>query len=246
MPAKYPTKLFLSMKSGGRCALKDCRKILTSDGVKSDPAVIGEAAHIYGENKTAARYKEDMTETERNHYNNLIYLCPSCHTKIDRQEKDFPAEFLFQIKKEHEDWVNDQLDESMSEVTFAELEIATKAIALGIHYESTDFAVIPPEDKIKKNNLSSGIRVLVMAGLSRSSEVQNYFIKQSQLDDEFIDRIKNGFIDKYQELRNSLKGDELFMAMYQFANGKNSDFKLQAAALAILVHLFNLCDIFEK
>jgi hypothetical protein len=104
MSASYPTRVFLAFKSGGRCAFKDCQKALTSDGQNSNPAIIGEAAHIYGESpgtKTklaSARYRDDMTDEQRNHYNNLIYLCPTCHTKIDKQEKDYPAERLFALK----------------------------------------------------------------------------------------------------------------------------------------------------
>lgn len=92
MSATYPTKLFLAMKSGNLCAFPDCKKSLTSEGVESKPAVIGEAAHIYGENpgtdkkKPSARFREDMTEAQRDHYDNLIYLCPTCHTTIDKQE----------------------------------------------------------------------------------------------------------------------------------------------------------------
>lgn len=246
MSATYPIKLILAMKSGNRCAIKDCRKILTSDGIESDPAVIGEAAHIYGENKTAARYKENMTDAERNSYENLIYLCPTCHTKIDKQEEDFPAELLFKIKNDHENWVFDELDNGMSVMSFAELEIASKAIAKGIHYEKPDFTVVPPEEKNKKNGLSSEIQVLIVAGLSRSAEVQNFLSKQSHLDYEFTDRLKNGFIIKYQELKTTLKSDDLFVALYEFARNGETDFKLQAASLAILVHLFHLCEIFEK
>jgi len=113
MSVGYPIKLFLAMKSGNICAFKDCHKALTSDGVKSNPAVIGEAAHIYGESPGSARYQADMTDEERNHYDNLIYLCPSCHTKIDKQEQDYLADFLFSLKKEHESWVVAQLDQSI-------------------------------------------------------------------------------------------------------------------------------------
>ena len=67
--------------------------------------MIGEAAHIYGEHagtkakKASARYRDDMTDAERDHYDNLIYLCPTCHTKIDKQENEYPANLLFEIKK---------------------------------------------------------------------------------------------------------------------------------------------------
>lgn len=246
MSASYPTKILLAMRSGDRCARPECRINLTSDGIEADTVVIGEAAHIYGEKNTAARYKAEMTDDERNHYNNLIYLCPNCHTKIDKQISDYPAEQLFNIKAGHEAWVSDRLDESMSEVTFAELEIAAKAIATGQHFVNGDFHVITPEEKIQKNGLTQEVKALISTGLSRSSEVGDYLVKASQLDSNFPERLKEGFKKKYSELSQSLSGDALFMAMFEFAKSGQQDFKQQAASLAILTHLFHLCEVFEK
>jgi HNH endonuclease len=252
LSVKYPTKVFLAMKSGNLCAFEDCRKPLTSDGIKSNPSIIGEAAHIYGENPgtdtkaASARYLGGMTEDERNHYNNLLYLCPSCHTKIDKQEEDFPAGKLFKIKQEHEAWVEDRLDKSMSEVSFAELDIAAKAIASGNHSSNGDFIVIPPEEKIKKNELGSESRSYISMGLSRSSEVTKFLSQMSQLDDQFPIRLKDGFKQKYKELKPILSGDSLFMEMLRFSQSGMNDFKQQAASLALLSHMFHLCEVFEK
>lgn len=252
MSATYPTKLFLAMKSGNLCAFADCRKPLTSDGVKAEPAIIGEAAHIYGENpgtdkkKPSARYREDMTDSERNHYNNLIYLCPSCHTKIDKQEEDYPAELLFRIKDEHELWVEEKLDSSMSDVSFAELEIAAKAIASGNHVVNGDLNVIPPEAKLNKNQLTSVSRSYLAMGLSRSSEVTRFLAQMSQLDDDYPTRLRDGFKQQYGELKQEFSGDDLFMAMLAFAEGGFSEFRQKAASLALLSHLFHLCEVFEK
>jgi len=252
MSATYPTKLFLAMKSGNLCALPDCKKRLTSEGIESGSAVIGEAAHIYGENpgtvkkKQSARFREDMTDAERNHYDNLIYLCPTCHTIIDKQEEDYPAKLLFKVKREHEEWVEGQLDSSMSDVTFAELEIAAKAIASGNHAANGDFTVIPPEEKLGKNNLGGVTRSYIAMGLSRSSEVTSFLSQMSQLDDDYPVRLRDGFKEKYLELKNDYKSDELFMAMLEFAQKGQCDFKQQAASLALLSHLFHLCEVFEK
>ena len=252
MSVTYPIKLFLAMKSGNLCAFKDCRKPLTSEGITSNPAVIGEAAHIYGENPgtttkpPSARYREDMTVDERNHYNNLIYLCPTCHAKIDKQEQDYPANFLFNLKKEHESWVAEQLDDSMSEVTFAELDIAAKAIASGKHSSNGDYVVLPPKDKILKNNLGPESRSYISMGLSRSSEVTKFLSDMSQLDDQFPIRLKDGFKQKYDELKLTLSDDALFIGMLEFAQAGQHDFKQQAASLALLSHLFHLCEVFEK
>lgn len=254
MSASYPTKVYLAMKSGNVCALKDCHRGLTSDSVKSNPAVIGEAAHIYGESpgtKTkpaSARYRSDMTDEERNHYDNLIYLCPSCHTKIDKQEQDYSADFLFSLKEEHESWVAEQLDQGMSEVSFAELEVAAKALASGQHSSNGDgFEVIPPEEKINKNGLSNTVRSDIAMGLSKSHEVERFLANMAtNVDEEFPERLKSGFRTKYLKLKETLSGDDLFMSMLEFAQAGQKGFKQQAAGLAILSHLFHLCEVFEK
>ncbi|EOX1484291.1 HNH endonuclease [Vibrio cholerae] len=254
MSASYPTRVFLAFKSGGRCAFQDCQKVLTSDGVNSNPAIIGEAAHIYGENPgsetkpASARYKSDMSDEQRNHYNNLIYLCPTCHTKIDKQEKDYSAEFLFALKKQHESWVAEQLDQGMSEVSFAELEVAAKALASGKHSSNGDnFEVIPPEQKIKKNGLSDAIRSDIAMGLSKSHEVERFLVNMAtNVDEEFPERLKNGFKEKYFDMKTSLSGDDLFASMLEFAQAGQKGFRQQAAGLAILSHLFHLCEVFEK
>lgn len=252
MSATYPTKVFLAMRSGNLCAFQDCKKELTATGDESDPAVIGQAAHIYGENPgtdkkpPSARYRADMTDEERNHYNNLIYLCPSCHTKVDKQEEDYPATKLFGLKETHESWVRSQLDQGMSEITFAELEIAAKAIASGSHTSPDDFGVIPPNAKIQKNGLSEKSRTYISMGLSQSNEVERFITSMTQLDIEYPERLKSGFRTEYDNLKKELTGDSLFMGMLDFAQKGSNNFKQQAASLAILSHLFHLCDIFEK
>jgi len=253
MSVNYSTKLFLAMRSGNMCAFKDCRKPLTSDGNTSKPAVIGEAAHIYGEHSgtktkpASARYRANMTDEERNHYNNLIYLCPTCHTKIDKQEMDYPAEFLFALKQEHETWVSEQLDQGLSTVAFAELEIAANALATGKHSNNTDFQIISPEEKINKNGLSNTSRSYISMGLSRSHEVERFLVNMAtNVDEEYPERLKSGFRTKYLELKKIHSGDDLFMSMLEFSQAGQRSFKQQAAGLAILSHLFHLCEVFEK
>lgn len=66
------------------------------------------------------------------------------------------------------------------------------------------------------------------------------------VDEEYPERLKSGFKKKYLELKEIYSGDNLFMAMLEFAQDGHRDFKQQAAGLAILSHLFHLCEVFEK
>ena len=64
-----------------------------------DPVPIGEIAHIEGLNPDSPRYNPNMTNKERNSYVNLIILCPTCHTKIDKDPNYYTVEKLKQIPK---------------------------------------------------------------------------------------------------------------------------------------------------
>ena len=247
---KYPQAdlKILYGKAAGRCAFSACRKLLTLEATSSGKArQLGKIAHIVAHSPAGPRadaaYPQDKFDT----YDNWILLCPTCHDTIDIQPENYPAENLLKIKQEHELWVEEQLDEGMSNVSFAELEVAAKVLATGKFSESVDFHVIPPELKITKNNLTQMSRAYITMGLSRSLEVEKYFASMAQLaDPDFPERLKDGFKQKYLELSKDSSGDELFLDMLEFATSGKSDFKLQAAGLAILTHLFHLCEIFEK
>lgn len=249
MTRKYPApdvkKLYA--KSAGRCAIATCRIDIVLETPSNDKSKqIGKIAHIVAHGESGPRANRDFQKDKLDAYDNWILLCPTCHDTVDSLESQYTVEQLLKIKSEHEAWVSERLDESMSEVSFAELEIAAKAIASGQHFVNGDFHVITPEEKIQKNGLTQEVRALISSGLSRSSEVSDYLAKASQLDAKFPERLKDGFKEKYSELNQSFSGDALFYAMLEFAQSGQKDFKQQAASLAILTHLFHLCEVFEK
>jgi hypothetical protein len=105
-------------RSGNRCAV--CKIELTQDkkAVQSS-FTLGEQAHIVGEKIGAARGDSPLTLNQRNSYHNLILLCPNHHTEIDNNPDDWPLERLFQIKSEHELWVNETLSETVDQFKIA-------------------------------------------------------------------------------------------------------------------------------
>ena len=248
MGVSTSTKIMLAQRSGNRCAFPDCRRPLSEDGKKAKDRILGEVAHIHGQKPGSARYREDMTDKERDCYDNLIYLCPTCHSKIDKQPEDYPAEVLFRIKREHEEWVNNRLSDEMVSVTFTELDVAARAIISGKHSSGADdFSVIPIDEKIRKNELSDSVRSDIASGLAKSEEVERFLSKMAtDIDDGFPERLKTGFRDKYLELKQTSHGDELFHALLRFAQQGNHEFVYQAACLAILSYLFHICEVFEK
>lgn len=248
MSVSYPTKLLLAFRSGDRCALSGCGKTLTVDGKQSNPVVTGEAAHIAGEKVGAARYDLLMTDVQRDHYNNLIYLCGDCHTRIDKQEADFSVRYLHDIKAEHEKKVREAMTEAFANIGFPELEEATQWILQVQPSQSThDFSLIPPEDKLRKNDLGNGSRVVITMGLSVAREVRAYVESVSQTNSDFPERLKAGFLEEYYRLkREGNSGDDLFDLMCRFAQQGFVDQAKRSAGLAVLIYLFEACEVFDK
>lgn len=236
-------KKLLWGKSGNRCAIQNCRRELSEAG--NPEAVIGEMAHIRGEAPSAARYDQNMTDEERDAYANRILLCPTHHTIIDKQVADYSVEILNQIKSDHEGWVRETLEKEMPHVTFAELEVITSFLTDNGLDEEDNLTIIPPREKIRKNNLSAGIERHIKLGMVQSKQVKEYIDKN--LDSDYGERLKKGFVSKYQELyQEGLRGDDLFDALRSYAAGGTSDFKRQAAGLAVLTYFFEACEVFER
>jgi hypothetical protein len=86
-----------------------CRQEVAHDGPATGSTPIGEQAHIVAEEDGGPRGHSVLTADERNSYPNLILLCPTCHTKIDKASGDYPIEKLHSIKTQHELWVKETL-----------------------------------------------------------------------------------------------------------------------------------------
>ena len=233
-------------RSGNRCAFPKCDTTeLAKEGSTGKNIVIGEMAHIIGEKLGSARYDPDMDEELRDGYKNRILLCPTHHRTIDKDEDLYTVEKLLEMKSEHEKWVANNLRKEEVSITFVELESITQYLASPIAEIKEEISVIPPADKIRKNQLSPEIEEYIKIGMLRSKFVEQYITEHP--DTEFGERLKKGFVDKYLELKQSgISGDGLFLELFEFASNGLSDFKIRAAALAVLTYFFEKCEVFEE
>ncbi len=250
MARKYAEKdiKLLWSKSSGRCAFPDCRQLLTENATGVDDAVtLGEMAHIeaYSDKGPRANLSPSL---KRNSYENLILLCAHHHTLVDRQPNSYTAEDLRQWKTDHEAWVNQRLTEKMTGVSFAELDIITKALLQTPSDPTSQFTHIDPSQKMQRNNLTSNVHFLITIGLSKFGEVQKYVQKMTLIDVQYPERLKTGFLTEYHALREQgLEGDALFESLRDFTiQGNRDNFTKQAAGLAVLVYYFHTCEVFEQ
>lgn len=103
MSIGLPDTKLLWGRAGGICSI--CKIKLSEDKKSSNEAFpFGEQAHIVAEEPAGPRGKSPLSLEERNSYHNLILLCPTCHTKIDKAPDEYPVEILHQLKSKHECW----------------------------------------------------------------------------------------------------------------------------------------------
>ncbi len=233
---------------GNRCAEPNCTNMMVIDATDaSGELVVGQIAHIYAVADNGPRGKPGLTEAERNAPDNLILLCPTHHVVVDGQYETYPAATLFDWKEKRERRYREQVKDRISEIGFKELEFAAESLLGSAANASVDFGNIPPADKIAKNALGASSANLLLMGSAKSRECETLITKVSQLQPGFADRLRLGFVTKYQALRDAgNSGDDLFMGMYDWAAGTSGDRAREAAGLCILSHLFIMCDVFEK
>jgi hypothetical protein len=248
-PRKYPKTdiKILYGSAAGRCAFPNCRCELILKATSCEKRKqIGKIAHIVGHSDDGPRGDSSYPREKLDTYDNWILLCPTCHDIVDALDSIYTIQNLRQIKTDHEKWVKDQTRDEVINITFAELSVVTKYLVSGQSVLSSSLTVIPPKEKIEKNALSSSIEQLITMGMTQVRQVGDFISKCPDID--FGDRLKKGFVTEYERLRNEekLKGDDLFDALLDFASNQDSDFKNRAAGLAVLVYLFEKCEVFEK
>ena len=106
MAIKSPDLKVLWGRSGNRCSI--CRIELSFDAQHATFPV-GEMAHIVGREKNGPRGQSPLTQEERDSYSNLLLLCPTHHSIIDKAVEEYTVEILHKIKTNHELWVKTSL-----------------------------------------------------------------------------------------------------------------------------------------
>jgi len=100
-------RLHLWVRAGARCAM--CNDSLLEHEYTALNVHKGEMAHIVGRTKSSRspRGQADLPVTDRNLADNLVLLCPTDHTAIDKKlgQKEWTVENLQELKRRHEDRV---------------------------------------------------------------------------------------------------------------------------------------------
>ncbi len=238
-------------RSGNSCAYPSCGVELVAEGQHpSDLAKpVGKVAHICAASPGGPRYDPNMSTVERGSASNLMYLCGTHHDAIDSQLHHHTVEFLREAKRQHEAAVARAVRHALGEVSFQDLEVICRV--LGSATEQLEVIDLPlqVEEKIRLNELGSDAADKIRAGLAQQQRVQNFIQFQSTLSRDFGPRLSARFkAEYYGAIADGLRGDELFDRLTSVAmenSGPVDSPRFQAAALAVVSYLFELCEVFE-
>lgn len=232
--------------AAGRCSR--CRCVVVAEGTTSDPhTIVGEIAHIVAHGDHGPRSDPALQRADRDKYENLILLCPNDHTIVDKQDSTYTVDDLKRWKRDHERWVSERLREEVPGIGFAELEVVTSALLRASITPSADFVVLDPAEKMRRNGLTDAVRLELMLGLAKAPEVEAFVVHVGMMDPDFPERLKAGFVQEYRRLRSlGVEGDALFAVLADFSAAGHSEFRYLAAGRAVLAHLFEKCEVFER
>ncbi|GHD20578.1 hypothetical protein GCM10007147_13120 [Nocardiopsis kunsanensis] len=146
----------------------------------------GVVSHIAALSDGGPRFDPSMTNEQRNTVENLMFLCPSCHSMIDKNSgRGFPTDELVEAKGRHESWTR---------------SLRQAGSTWNVHFRHVDFVNLP-----RMAALSGGEKVHEAArriGLDPNKA----FREQGMLAGAFVRQVKMVF-ENWRELAVDLDPD---------------------------------------
>jgi hypothetical protein len=97
-----PVERMLLARSGGYCQNPSCNNDLFVEFGSGKISTIRELAHVIAQSPDGPRGASNLLVPDRDAFENIIVLCPVCHTVADKNPEEYPPELLLQWKRQHE------------------------------------------------------------------------------------------------------------------------------------------------
>lgn len=144
------TKHRLFADSGGYCQNPKCLAGIFKE-IGEKRIHIAEIAHVFSASDEGPRSNEKISEEERGAYENLIILCPTCHTIIDKAEEEYPDVILKEWKYSH----RQKIAERFAVAEYSSRSSVRSAILPKLNENRTIFLKYGPETDERFNPESS-------------------------------------------------------------------------------------------
>ncbi|WP_207843026.1 ABC-three component system protein [Williamsia soli] len=194
-----------------------------------------------------------MTSAERRSSSNLILLCGDHHDAIDSQLSFHTTDWLRKTKKSHEDAMDRAAEYAMGTVGYKELQMVCDGLVMGVDVADGEIDEIEEAieiyEKVEINDLGPLTRSFIELGMAQDREVRKFLSMMDQIVLGFSNRLTSRFRAVYYSgVAEGVSGDDLFSNIVgtTYAQcGPRLTPEVQAASLAVVVHLFSICEIFE-
>ena len=118
-------------QSGGQCAFHGCEQELiirapASTTHSTSSTVIGEEAHIRSQRPIGPRYDPSFPVDDIDSPPNVILLCPTHHTQIDKDVANWPVEKILEMKRDHEAHITTKMSATDARRLKIDIDLATK------------------------------------------------------------------------------------------------------------------------
>lgn len=188
----FNTIRILCGRSAGMCQFEGCPKRLFYDVVSNKSFNNSYVAHIIASNPRGPRGDKKLSHLLSDDINNLMLMCSDHHKLIDDNEKDYTVERLKEMKRKHEERIENLC--KLFYVPKTELLLLSSPIKgkheVEIKVNQAADAVIP--DKQPASNY--GIALNISSAYDyKSPEYWNDCVLQ--LNKRFISTVKNPFIE---------------------------------------------------
>lgn len=143
--------------SAGHCNFPDCGIDCIQFLKNDDTVVVGEMAHIIA--RSVGGPRGEKNKNDNNTYDNLILLCPTHHTLIDKAPENYTVEEIKKWKTDYENYVKQSLlakkytDKHVMFDDIAKLLIENKSVW-------SNFG--PESDEAKSNPISNLYNIWVL------------------------------------------------------------------------------------
>ena len=136
-------------KAAGRCSYPACGVNCLPSLDADDPTIVGEMAHVIARSSDGARGGSSGGDDT---YSNLILLCPSHHTLVDKaSEGRFTIEMLLEWKAEHER----RIEASLAAPLFPDRAQVDEFIRVRLTENYACWSTYGPESDTAKDNPNS-------------------------------------------------------------------------------------------
>lgn len=204
------TKLKVFINCGGKCGFPNCKTHLVDED-----SIIGEIAHIKGQQPGGPRYDKEQPEEERNAPENLIALCQKHHKIIDDHPKKYSEQDILGWKSEIEEWAKKSPEKTELSKEFILIILLDLEKELdkgnGEFVLKTLKSISVISETFGDDNIKSELEILearVMQSLEKIEEAKTIFERTSKI---YPKNIKSALYlaEIYLNEGNYIKNDEL-------------------------------------